>query len=171
MTSADTLSDNKQPPTSAGQSFGARLRDELLNGEVFYSLRGSQILIERWRRHCTTKQLNGALGYRPPSPEFIVAMEQRTNMHQLSNRSIQVGLISLACVQFGSSGHAKMKAALDADGAMIYRLFQIQIITLQKAANNTRRSSRPKTRRLKKPSPAPTSPPGMARIIAGPKRS
>ncbi len=33
------------------ESFNARLRDELLNGEIFYSLREAQILIESWRRH------------------------------------------------------------------------------------------------------------------------
>ena len=33
------------------ESFNARLRDELLNGEIFYSLREAQIVIESWRRH------------------------------------------------------------------------------------------------------------------------
>jgi putative transposase len=33
------------------ESFNARLRDELLNGEIFYTLREAQILIESWRRH------------------------------------------------------------------------------------------------------------------------
>ena len=38
------------------ESFNARLRDELLNGEVFYSLREAQILIEQWRKHYNTKR-------------------------------------------------------------------------------------------------------------------
>src|SRR6202012_76007 len=33
------------------ESFNARLRDELLNGEIFYSLREAQVVIESWRRH------------------------------------------------------------------------------------------------------------------------
>ena len=33
------------------ESFNARFRDELLNGEIFYSLREAQILIEQWRKH------------------------------------------------------------------------------------------------------------------------
>jgi transposase InsO family protein len=33
------------------ESFNARLRDELLDGEIFYSLREAQIVIESWRRH------------------------------------------------------------------------------------------------------------------------
>jgi putative transposase len=36
--------------------FNARLRDELLNGEIFYSLREAQIVIESWRRHYNTDQ-------------------------------------------------------------------------------------------------------------------
>jgi len=37
------------------ESFNARFRDELLNGEIFYHLREAQILIEQWRRHYNTK--------------------------------------------------------------------------------------------------------------------
>ncbi|MEJ5220145.1 IS3 family transposase [Cognatishimia sp. D5M38] len=63
------------------ESFNARLRDELLNGEVFYSLREAQILIEEWRKHYNTKRPHSALGYRPPAPETIVPMEPRPIMH------------------------------------------------------------------------------------------
>ncbi len=63
------------------ERFNARFRDELLNGEVFYSLREVQILIEEWRKHYNTKRLHSALGYRPPAPEIIVPMEPRPIMH------------------------------------------------------------------------------------------
>ncbi|WP_421701028.1 IS3 family transposase [Aliiroseovarius sp.] len=63
------------------ESFNARFRDELLNGEVFYSLREAQILIEQWRKHYNTKRPHSALGYRPPAPETIVPMEPRPIMH------------------------------------------------------------------------------------------
>ncbi|WP_298852615.1 IS3 family transposase [uncultured Ruegeria sp.] len=63
------------------ESFNARFRDEFLNGEVFYSLREAQILIEEWRRHYNTKRPHSALGYRPPAPETIVQMDQRPIMH------------------------------------------------------------------------------------------
>lgn len=33
------------------ESFNGKLRDELLNGEIFYSLKEAKILIERWRKH------------------------------------------------------------------------------------------------------------------------
>ena len=44
------------------ESFNARFRDELLNCEVFYSLREAQILIERWRHHYNTADLTAHLG-------------------------------------------------------------------------------------------------------------
>ncbi len=57
------------------ESFNARLRDELLNGEIFYTLREAQIIIESWRRHYNTIRPHGALGYKPPAPEvFVPAM-------------------------------------------------------------------------------------------------
>ena len=45
------------------ESFNGRMRDELLNGEIFYSLREAQIIIERWRCHYNTKRPHSALGY------------------------------------------------------------------------------------------------------------
>jgi transposase InsO family protein len=54
------------------ESFNARLRDELLNGEIFYTLREAQIVIESWRRHYNTMRPHGALGYKPPAPEVFV---------------------------------------------------------------------------------------------------
>ena len=52
-------------------------RDELLNGEIFYSLKGAQVMIERWRHHYNTVRPHSALGYRPPAPQAIVP--QRTD--------------------------------------------------------------------------------------------
>ncbi|WOI35505.1 IS3 family transposase (plasmid) [Tritonibacter scottomollicae] len=63
------------------ESFNARFRDELLNGEVFTTLREAQILIERWRRHYNTVRPHSALGYRPPAPKSIVLIDQRPTMH------------------------------------------------------------------------------------------
>lgn len=63
------------------KSFNGRMRDELLNGETFYSLREAQIVIEQWRQHYNTKRPHSALGYRPPAPESVVQMDQRPFMH------------------------------------------------------------------------------------------
>lgn len=54
------------------QSFNARLRDELLNGEIFYTLKEAQILIEQWRIHYNTIRPHSALGYKPPAPEVKI---------------------------------------------------------------------------------------------------
>jgi transposase InsO family protein len=51
------------------ESFNGKLRDELLNGEVFYTLAEAQILIERWRKHYNHERPHSALGYRPPAPQ------------------------------------------------------------------------------------------------------
>lgn len=52
--------------------FNARLRDELLDGELFYTLREAQIVIESWRRHPNTVRPHASVGYRPPAPEVFV---------------------------------------------------------------------------------------------------
>ena len=63
------------------ESFNARLRDELLNGEIFYSLKEAQIIIEQWRQHYNTKRPHSALGYKPPAPETIVPLQEKPIMH------------------------------------------------------------------------------------------
>ena len=60
------------------ESFNARLRDELLDGEIFYTLAEARIVIESWRRHFNTVRPHGSLGYKPPAPEvFVPAMTAR----------------------------------------------------------------------------------------------
>ena len=53
------------------ESFNGKLRDELLDREVFYTLKEAQILIERWRIEYNTIRPHSSLGYRPPAPESI----------------------------------------------------------------------------------------------------
>ena len=53
------------------ESFNGSLRDELLNGEIFYSLAEAKVLIEAWRRHYNTVRPHSSLGYRPPAPEAV----------------------------------------------------------------------------------------------------
>ena len=61
------------------ESFNARLRDELLDGKIFYSQAESKIVIESWRRHYNTVRPHGSLGYKPPAPEaFITAIAALT---------------------------------------------------------------------------------------------
>ena len=54
------------------ESFNSKLRDEHLNGEIFYSLKEVQILTEQWRRHYNTRRPHSSLGYLPPAPKAIL---------------------------------------------------------------------------------------------------
>ena len=63
------------------ESFNARFRDELLNGEIFYSLKEAQIIIEQGRRHYNTKRPQSALGCQSPFPEVGVPMDRTLVMH------------------------------------------------------------------------------------------
>jgi len=67
------------------ESFNGKLRDELLNREVFDTLLEAKVLIERWRRTYNTVRPHSSLGYRAPAPEslqpcsFASATPQQTN--------------------------------------------------------------------------------------------
>jgi len=56
------------------ESFNGKLRDELLNREIFTTLMEAKILIEGWRKEYNQVRPHSALGYRPPAPEAIVSM-------------------------------------------------------------------------------------------------
>ena len=53
------------------ESFNGKLRDELLNGEIFYSLAQAAVLVEQWRREYNTVRSHSACGGFPPAPEAI----------------------------------------------------------------------------------------------------
>jgi transposase InsO family protein len=53
------------------ESFNGKLRDELLNGEVFTTLLEAKVLIARWREHYNMVRPHSSLGYRPPAPQTI----------------------------------------------------------------------------------------------------
>jgi len=61
------------------ESFNGKLRDELLNGEIFDTLLEAKVLIERWRREYNTIRPHSALGYIPPAPEARLAWPQHNN--------------------------------------------------------------------------------------------
>jgi len=66
------------------ESFNGKMRDELLNLEIFYSLKEAQVLIEMWRRHYNTIRPHSALGYRPPVPASILIQPSRIQWVGLS---------------------------------------------------------------------------------------
>jgi len=53
------------------ESFNGKLRDELLNGEIFTTLLEAKVLIENWRKEYNQFRPHSSLGYRPPAPEAI----------------------------------------------------------------------------------------------------
>ncbi len=54
------------------ESFNGKLRDELLNGEIFCSLKEAKVLIEQWRHHYNTVRPHSSLEYRPPAPQAFM---------------------------------------------------------------------------------------------------
>jgi len=78
------------------ESFNSKLRDELLNGEIFYTLREAKVIIERWRRYYNVERPHSSLGYRPPAPEAIVASSPTSESADLGikiNREVTFGLV------------------------------------------------------------------------------
>lgn len=69
------------------ESFNGKLRDELLNGEIFYTLKEAKVLIESWRVHYNTVRPHSALGYRPPAPEAVVPSRSAAGSATLVPRS------------------------------------------------------------------------------------
>ena len=50
------------------ESFNGKLRDKLLDGEIFMTLQEAEIIIENWRRHYNRRRPHRSLGGRPPAP-------------------------------------------------------------------------------------------------------
>jgi putative transposase len=59
------------------ESFNGKLRDELLNREIFTTLEEARVLIEAWRKEYNQVRPHSALGYKPPAPEAILTAETR----------------------------------------------------------------------------------------------
>ena len=53
------------------ESFNGKLRDELLNAEIFDTLREAQVLVAQWRREYNTVRPHSALDYSPSTPEAV----------------------------------------------------------------------------------------------------
>jgi putative transposase len=66
------------------ESFNGKLRDECVNGEIFYTLTEAQVVVKQWRIHYDTKRPHSALGYRPPAPLTIATkptpLDERLHM-------------------------------------------------------------------------------------------
>jgi putative transposase len=54
------------------ESFNGKLRDELLNREIFYTLQEAKILIEHWKKEYNQVRPHSALRYKPPAPQAVL---------------------------------------------------------------------------------------------------
>ena len=66
------------------ESFNGKLRDELLNREIFYTLKEVQVLTEHWRQHYNQVRPHSSLGYRPPVPETILVDQTAQELVKLT---------------------------------------------------------------------------------------
>ena len=87
-TGAKTLYIEPGSPWENGycESFNSKLRDEFLNGEIFYSLKEVQVLAERWRVHYNTVRPHSSLGYRPPAPQAWLALNSESGEVETATR-------------------------------------------------------------------------------------
>ena len=51
------------------------MRDEFLNGEIFYSLKEADVLLEQWRIYYNTIRPHSSLGYKPPAPKTVIEVQ------------------------------------------------------------------------------------------------
>jgi len=67
------------------ESFNGKMRDELLNGEMFDTMFEARILIEQWRHEYNTIRPHSSLGYRPSVPAVKLPIE-----YQFCEKSLSV---------------------------------------------------------------------------------
>ena len=71
------------------ESFNGKLRDELLNREIFTTLTEAKVLIENWRREYNTIRPHSSLGYKPPAPEVMLPWDQNHLVEKLTLEVVQ----------------------------------------------------------------------------------
>lgn len=67
------------------ERFNGSLRDELLNGEIFYTLLEAKLLIEDWRLHYIEVRPHSSLNYQPPAPMVLTSSSEKSNLFCLSD--------------------------------------------------------------------------------------
>src|SRR5215207_9271051 len=88
------------------ESFNARLRDELLDGEIFAALQEAKVVIESRRRHDNSVRPHASLGYRPPAPEVFGPAPCLVGLPTTGSGGVRSGLRGLAgcAIPTGSAG-------------------------------------------------------------------
>jgi putative transposase len=97
-TGAKTLYIEPGSPWENGycESFNSKLRDEFLNGEIFYSIKELRVLAERWRKHYNTIRPHSSLRYKPPAPEAWLTSTARQQGEPVA--SLPAPLAAISCI-------------------------------------------------------------------------
>jgi putative transposase len=73
------------------ESFNGKLRDELLNGEIFDTVIEARVVVEQWRKEYNTRRPHSSLGYLPPAPEAILPFQWNQLALEQNITNFQVG--------------------------------------------------------------------------------
>ena len=75
------------------ESFNGKLRDEVLNREIFYTLKEAQVIIESWRQEYNIYRPHSSLGYRPPAPEAVLTPSEMTLESWLISKGLDMQIV------------------------------------------------------------------------------
>jgi len=73
------------------ESFNGKLRDELLNGEVFDTVLEAQVVVDQWRKEYNEERPHSSLGYVPPAPAAVLPKQVSSLDTKRENHEIEVG--------------------------------------------------------------------------------
>ena len=116
------------------ESFNSKLRDQFLNGELFYSMKELRVLAERWRVHYNTVRPHSSLGYRPPAPEAWLTSTSWQHRSVLRGRCA-----TLTPHWYKTSGNSESEGAVDLSNDPRWELVQ-QIVSSPLFAKSERLS-------------------------------
>jgi putative transposase len=75
------------------ESFNGKLRDEVLNREIFYTLKEAQVIIERWRQEYNIYRPHSSLGYRPLAPEAVLTPSEMSLESWLISKGLDMQIV------------------------------------------------------------------------------
>jgi putative transposase len=70
-----------------------KLRDGLLNREIFYTLNEAQVIIERWRQEYNIYRPHTPLEYRPPAAEAVLTASEMSLKSWLMGKRLEMQIV------------------------------------------------------------------------------
>ena len=92
------------------ESFNGKLRDEVLNREIFDTLHKAKVLVERWRNEYNHKRPHSALGYRPPAHEAVIPPDSVSR--PMDNTTMNISMIYYVFILFNIYNNKYLRALL-----------------------------------------------------------